>query len=222
MFDDYEVPVVSNLEQDKHCLAFWETYDTYTILDNISGKAEPELKERITTLKTELRFVEECTFSVSKTCAKHKQPLVQVLQKLDPKQLENIKGNYSNCTEVRCYLGNTSALTDQSVYHLGNGTTNYSTEGRDAETQLNYDYLQQNRSILSNNTASNQETSHTERKRFCLIIAAISVALLAVGLVYCILKKTKCCELHAKNHNRVRWKNTHSPNTVVYCVTANA
>ncbi|XP_077313140.1 fms-related tyrosine kinase 3 ligand isoform X2 [Lithobates pipiens] len=146
LFNDYEVPVVSNLEPDKHCLVLWQIYDTYTMLKNLTVKAQIDLKERIIKLLRELQSVQDCTFLVSETCNKHKQALVRVLQELDFEQLKNIKGDYSNCTVLRCVSGNTIALTDHPDDNLDNITTTYSTEGQDAGTELNAeDALQQKR-----------------------------------------------------------------------------
>ncbi|XP_040183562.1 fms-related tyrosine kinase 3 ligand isoform X2 [Rana temporaria] len=147
LFTDYEVQVVSNLEPDKHCSELWHIYDTYTMLENLKEKAESDVKERIIKLQRELQSVQDCRFSVPETCTKHKQTLVLRLQELDFERLKNIKGDYSNCTVLRCVSGNT--ITDHSDDHLDNVTTNYSTEGQDAGAKLNYeDYLQQNGSAL--------------------------------------------------------------------------
>ncbi|XP_073458440.1 fms-related tyrosine kinase 3 ligand isoform X3 [Aquarana catesbeiana] len=186
LFNDYEVPVVSNLEPDKHCLVLWQIYDTYTMLKNLTEKAQIDLKERITNLLRELQFLEACTFSVSETCTKHKQALVQVLEKFDFEQLENIIGDYSNCTVLRCVSGNTIALTDHPDDYLDNITTNYSTEGQDAGTKLNSeDYLQ----LKRNKSALNQETSQTKRNRRFSIALVVPFLLCSTLLLWIAWRK---------------------------------
>lgn len=156
------------------------------MLKNLTEKAQIDLKERITNLLRELQLLEACTFSVSETCTKHKQALVQVLEKFDFEQLENIIGDYSNCTVLRCVSGNTIALTDHPDDYLDNITTNYSTEGQDAGTKLNSeDYLQ----LKRNKSALNQETSQTKRNRRFSIALVVPFLLCSTLLLWIAWRK---------------------------------
>ncbi|XP_072281574.1 fms-related tyrosine kinase 3 ligand isoform X4 [Pyxicephalus adspersus] len=120
LINDYEVPVVSNFEQDNHCLDLWRAHDTYTMLKVLNEKTQNDLKERIEKLLEELSFVKDCQFQESEICTKHNQTLVKVLQQLNAQQLENISGNHFRCTSIRCVSGepsNKHALSQDDKTH---------------------------------------------------------------------------------------------------------
>ncbi|KAM5132179.1 fms-related tyrosine kinase 3 ligand [Mantella aurantiaca] len=184
LFDDYEVPLVSNFEQDNNCLVFWQIYDTYTMLRTLKEKAQNDSKKIVESLLVEFSFLEVCSLSVPETCTTQKQPLVQILKKLDSQQLCDIKGDYSSCTLIRCVSGNTIVFNDQPADHHDSVTTNYSTEGQNAGTMPNYeDYLHQKRSEPSNNTATPQTGKIRARKEMITILILL-VLLVAVFLIW--------------------------------------
>ncbi|XP_072281572.1 fms-related tyrosine kinase 3 ligand isoform X2 [Pyxicephalus adspersus] len=203
LINDYEVPVVSNFEQDNHCLDLWRAHDTYTMLKVLNEKTQNDLKERIEKLLEELSFVKDCQFQESEICTKHNQTLVKVLQQLNAQQLENISGNHFRCTSIRCVSGSTIAPTDQPIVYHDNVTTNYSSEWQDAgSVPNNEEYLQQKRSEPSNKHALSQDdkthTPQTGRNRLFVFVSFI----LFILLLAIFLQRGKHQNMDPQNENQ--------------------